>query len=595
MMYLLTRVSMHMIRCVERWADKGGAIVWRKDLYIQEALRQLSNTDFYTRVEGDPTSHQQNTITTTVKDLIREEQLPANAVNLIQDNPHCATFYLLPKIHKENNPGRPIVSTVSCPTELISKYLDSIFAPLVTRLPTYIKDTSDSIRLFNDFTFRGDESNRYLFTMDICSLYTNIPTADGLRALEHFLDRYPSDDRPNTPTLLRLAELVLNLSAFEFNKEEMLRSYHENHPVIFKRYIDDYIGVRTSSKHELEDFINYVNNFHPSLKFTHDISDATVNFLDISVFITSHGLTTDIHYMETDSHSYLRYESAHPPSCKNSIPYSQLLRLRRICGDDKTFESRSKEMAEFFWQRGYPEEIIGKGLKRASSLTQLQVLERKETCNNARIPLVMKCNMTTKHIAKAIIDNTEILLADHTTHRIFGTNPVILAYKREKSLRDHLVRSALPSPENISPCTTSFRRPRCNTCDHVILGENVTGPKAVWYVKEKFTCISSNIIYALSCSRCGQLYIGETKRRLADRVTEHLHSIRIQTAGLPITAHFNSPGHTIDDLKVCVLKSCRGDKERKTMEERLIYQLGTLHPNGINSLFRSFQQPTMTL
>ena len=130
------------------------------------------------------------------------------------------------------------------------------------------------------------------------------------------------------------------------------------------RYIDDYVGISTSTEKELEDFI------HPSLVHTYDISDASVNFLDISISITQHGLTTDILYKVIDTYSYLRYESAYPPSCKKCIPYSQFLRLRRICNNDHTFERRSDEMSEFFSQRGLPVENIKNSLRKASRFTQ---------------------------------------------------------------------------------------------------------------------------------------------------------------------------------------------------------------------------------
>ena len=52
-------------------ADKGGTIVvWCQDLYFQEALRQISNTDFYYPMENDPTPHQQGIITASVADLL---------------------------------------------------------------------------------------------------------------------------------------------------------------------------------------------------------------------------------------------------------------------------------------------------------------------------------------------------------------------------------------------------------------------------------------------------------------------------------------------------------------------------------------------
>ena len=103
-------------------------------------------------------------------------------------------------------------------------------------------------------------------------------------------------------------------------EEKMLLTYPGTRPTMSRRYIDDYLGISTSTKIAFEDFIQYVNDFHPSLSYTYDISDTSVNFLYISISMTQHGLTTDIFYEETDTHSYLRYESAHPPSCKKCIP-----------------------------------------------------------------------------------------------------------------------------------------------------------------------------------------------------------------------------------------------------------------------------------
>ena len=53
--------------------------------------------------------------------------------------------------------------------------------------------------------------------MDICSLCTSIPTAEGLAALKYYLEYYPDENRPSSPMLLKLTELVLNLSSFEFD------------------------------------------------------------------------------------------------------------------------------------------------------------------------------------------------------------------------------------------------------------------------------------------------------------------------------------------------------------------------------------------
>ena len=109
-------------------ADKGGAlVVWWADLYQKEALRQLSDTSFYAKVDKDLTSTNQQIINSTINDLIVKQELPATASNLIITTPRTSWIYFLPKIHKPNNPGRPIVSACSCPTELISSYLAKLW------------------------------------------------------------------------------------------------------------------------------------------------------------------------------------------------------------------------------------------------------------------------------------------------------------------------------------------------------------------------------------------------------------------------------------------------------------------------------------
>ena len=73
----------------------------------------------------------------------------------IISTPRTSVIYFKPKIHKPNNPGRPIVSAYSCRTELISQYLDQIMSPFVKSLPSYIKDTNHALKTFRDFNFPG--------------------------------------------------------------------------------------------------------------------------------------------------------------------------------------------------------------------------------------------------------------------------------------------------------------------------------------------------------------------------------------------------------------------------------------------------------
>ena len=280
----------------------------------------------------------------TIKEFISAQNLPKSASLLIKTHPKESLFYLLPKIHKANNPGRPIVSACSCPTEHISTYLDYIFQPIVKNLPTYIKDTTHALHLLQQANTKQYHPT-FLFTLDVVSLYTSIPHSDGLRALQHFLDQRPIQDPP-TSTLIRLAELVLNMNTFNFGKDiftqisgvamgtkmgpsyaclfmgylenSIISQYRGPLPTFYHRYIDDGLGYTTGTKGELESFIQFVQKFHPAIKFTFTISALCATFLDINVTL-SHGLlSTSVHFKPTDAHCYLDYRSSYITSTKNS-------------------------------------------------------------------------------------------------------------------------------------------------------------------------------------------------------------------------------------------------------------------------------------
>ena len=61
----------------------------------------------------------------------------------IKDQPRAARLYLLPKIHKPGNPGRPIVASNGAPTENISRFVDFFLQPGMVHLPFYIRDPTD--------------------------------------------------------------------------------------------------------------------------------------------------------------------------------------------------------------------------------------------------------------------------------------------------------------------------------------------------------------------------------------------------------------------------------------------------------------------
>ena len=150
---------------------------------------------------------------------------------------------------------------------------------------------------------------------------------------------------------------------------------------------DDCIGATSSSREELDHFITSVNSFHPALKYTWEISETSIAFLDIKVSINGNGLSTSVHYKPTDSHSYLLHSSSHPSHVKNSIPFSQFLRLRRLCSDDSDFSNKSKEMRHLFKKRGYPDSVVNTAQHRTQEIDRQSALQTSQKEKNERMPL----------------------------------------------------------------------------------------------------------------------------------------------------------------------------------------------------------------
>ena len=78
----------------------------------------------------------------------------------------------------------------------------------------------------------------------------------------------------------------------------------------------------------------------------------------------------------------------------------------------------------------------------------------------------------------------------------------------------------------------------CKTCPFISNTVKISGPNRSVKVTDHYTCISSNVIYCITCTLCKKIYIGETGRTLADRFREHLRDAEqnntcVQTSRAP--------------------------------------------------------------
>ena len=72
--------------------------------------------------------------------------------------------------------------------------------------------------------------------------------------------------------------------------------------------------------------------------------------------------------------------------------------------------------------------------------------------------------------------------------------------------------------------------------------------------KYNVTCNSSNLIYCIKCKTCNIQYVGQTKRKIKDRMREHMYHTTKGIYNSDVPYHFNSDKHCgIDDMKVYIL------------------------------------------
>ncbi|XP_072041052.1 uncharacterized protein [Amphiura filiformis] len=359
---------------------------------------------------------------------------------------------MLPKVHKANNPGRPIVSGCSCPTKQISRFVDYHLRPLVESLPSYIQDTTDFIKHINTLNENAPlPDNTLLVSADVTALYTNINHNEALRACQQYLGTRPNKSPP-TVDLIRLLELVMTLNSFEFNSqfynqilgirmgtcvapsaanlfmgslEARLLDTATTKPLegSWVRFIDDVHFLWTSGVDNLEAFKSHLNTSHPTIKFTFESSPTQVPFLDTLTILKQGHIQTSLYSKPTDKHTYLLPSSCHPPHTFSGIPYSQALRVRRICSDPEEEDRHLNNLRSNLLKRAYDPNTIDKQIGKAKQQDRKSLLTYKPKKKMDRVPLVTTYNPAFNNIRSIISRHLHILDADDRLKQIFPLPP----------------------------------------------------------------------------------------------------------------------------------------------------------------------------
>ena len=461
-------------------------------------------------------------------------------------------------------------------------------------------------------------------TIDVVGLYPNIPHEEGLEAIGVALDSR-EDKRVSTESILELAQCVLKNNYFEHNEkvykqlrgtaigtkfapsyailfmaelEERILSASPDKPFVWWRYIDDVFMIWQHGEEKLKAFLESLNSFHPTIKFTYEYSKESINFLDVQLTHKEGQLSTDLYVKPTDTHQYLEASSCHVFHAKKSIPYSQALRLNRICSNPLSFDKRCDQLESWLFERGYSKKLVRDQILKARKISRDEALSQKPKANKeGKLTLNLTYHPAFSNI-KTILNFIHLLLTPDREHRKVFEQVPIVGFKKGKSLKDLLVRARIRE-NKVSKCT-GCKDKRCEICDFI-------EPSSTFQDKEgKFTynirggdlnCKSKNVIYLVNCKTCKTQYVGSTTKfrsRFNDYVSKNrkFEAIkdlpkddpdRKEPPQMEFHSHFNEEGHNgRKDWAFQIIEKVDDLKLLRKRESFWQHKLNTFEPEGLN-------------
>ena len=428
-------------------ADKGaGIVILEFEEYMKSCYDHLNSTQkqpdgtteaYYEEIDEHFLDEAKDTIAKLVQEGFDNEYLSKEEFEALDPNSKgCARFYQIFKVHKPHPPGatppgRPIVSGNGSMTENLSKYVNYHIKNFVDKIPAYLEDTPHFLRILEQENEIGPPlEDVILVTIDVSSLYTNIPPMEGIEEVRNFLKTRDDTSVP-TEFICRLLEQVLTANIFEFDNKIFLQkigtamgtvcappfanifmhkldnllrelargiSKDKEDPIrLYKRFLDDIFMVWRGSVDDLQLFLEEINSVHPSIKFTaeftspyscdmegpHDCfchQSRSVPFLDTRVSIKKGKFSTDLYRKPTDRCQYLLPSSCHPSHIVKNIPFNLAYRILRICSENLT--KRLEELKNLLISREYRKKSVEDAISRVLNLSRQESLEKVEKPKN---------------------------------------------------------------------------------------------------------------------------------------------------------------------------------------------------------------------
>jgi hypothetical protein len=325
----------------------------------------------------------------------------------------------LPKLHKQGNPMRPVVSCVGSVLSKSGALLDNVVKPAVSKGWQFLKDSTSTVQYlesrYEDLKKKGFSHDQiFVVSFDVAAFYPSVPHELAIRAFERARgDLKVVKEQFNS--LKKILQFHLENSFFKFSgkffrqktglpigsaiggpiaclalaleEDSLLAELREADPELaeifewYRRYLDYSVlmfGVQNEemAKRIANRLLWLLKNMNPAFDFTTTDAVRQLVVLDIHVECTEEGLKLKNYQKPTDKHTLLSNSSCHPQHVKKAIPYSVALRMRRLCTDEEDFKLALIDQAWALLGRGHPEAHIADGFTRAVLKPREDTLKR---------------------------------------------------------------------------------------------------------------------------------------------------------------------------------------------------------------------------
>ena len=165
-------------------------------------------------------------------------------------------------------------------------------------------------------------------------------------------------------------------------------------PLFLKRYIDE-IFILWPAKHNLQNFTNKMNSYHPSLQFTFTSSNTSVDFLDVTIyksqnFYLTNTLEVKIFQKQHNLYQYLHYSSHHPTCTYNGLIRGECIRYIRTNTSKVNYFNQVRLLHKRLLKRGYPQRFISKQIEAINYDQQHYLAPKQLNIKTIKRP-IFKC------------------------------------------------------------------------------------------------------------------------------------------------------------------------------------------------------------